>query len=126
LDPRKWIDITLVHREEISHDTRRFRFELPGAQEGIRLGLPVGLHVLLGAYIGDQLIVRPYTPIGPVIADEDQGPNLTSVRKMRHADKQARACVRACVGYVEFVIKIYFSNKSKAFPRVGYPESNSS
>jgi nitrate reductase (NAD(P)H) len=94
LDPRKWIDITLVHREEISHDTRRFRFELPGAQEGIRLGLPVGLHVLLGAYIGDQLIVRPYTPIGPVIADEDQG-------------------------YVEFVIKIYFGNKSKAFPRGG-------
>jgi nitrate reductase (NAD(P)H) len=98
LDPRKWIDITLVHREEISHDTRRFRFELPGAQEGIRLGLPVGLHVLLGAYIGDQLIVRPYTPIGPVIADEDQGPHLTSVRNMRHADKQARACVRRLCG----------------------------
>jgi nitrate reductase (NAD(P)H) len=73
LDPRKWLDITLVSREEISPDTRRFRFSLPGAEKGVQLGLPVGLHVLLGAYIDDQLIVRPYTPIGPVLADEDAG-----------------------------------------------------
>jgi nitrate reductase (NAD(P)H) len=83
LDPRKWIDITLVRREEISPDTRKFRFELPGAREGVQLGLPVGLHVLLGAYIDDQLIVRPYTPIGPVVVDEDPG-----------------ACVSCCVSCV--------------------------
>jgi len=93
LDPHKWIDITLVSKEEISHDTRKFRFKLPGPP-GVQLGLPVGLHVLLGAYIGDQLIVRPYTPIGPVMAGENDG-------------------------HVEFVIKIYFRNQNKAFPQGG-------
>lgn len=61
-----------MSKEEISHDTRKFRFKLPGPP-GVQLGLPVGLHVLLGAYIGDQLIVRPYTPIGPVMAGENDG-----------------------------------------------------
>jgi len=90
LNPRHWIDITLVERTELSHDSRKFRFALPGAEKGVQLGLPVGQHVLLGAYIGEQLMVRPYTPIGPVLANED-------------------------VGCVEFVIKVYFKNKSKIF-----------
>lgn len=35
--------------QEVSHDTRRFRFELPSPQQ--RLGLPVGHHITVTAQV---------------------------------------------------------------------------
>ncbi|CAF3348857.1 unnamed protein product [Rotaria socialis] len=58
----------LVHKEKISHDTCRFRFELPSSKHV--LGLPIGRHVYLTAYVNGELVKRPYTP---VTSDDSQG-----------------------------------------------------
>jgi hypothetical protein len=116
-----------VGREEVSSDTRKLRFALPGAERGVQLGLPVGMHVLLGTYIDDQLVVRPYTPIAPVAADEDPGmychPRTPTHWHCLFAIVRLFVAKRRLpnnAGYVEFLIKIYFSNKSKAFPAVHF------
>jgi nitrate reductase (NAD(P)H) len=47
LNPKKKIPFTLVEKEELSHNVRRFRFALQSPQH--RFGLPVGKHVFLYA-----------------------------------------------------------------------------
>ena len=47
LNPRKRIPFTLVQKDELSHNVRRFRFALQSPQH--RFGLPVGKHVFLYA-----------------------------------------------------------------------------
>jgi len=81
--------LKLIEREVLSHDTRRFRFELP-SNEHI-LGLPVGQHIYLSATVNGQLIVRPYTP---VTSDDDKG-------------------------YMDLVVKVYFKNSHPKFPDGG-------
>lgn len=58
----------LAHKEDISHDTRLFRFQLPSAKHV--LGLPVGQHIYLTAHINGELVKRPYTP---TTSDDNQG-----------------------------------------------------
>lgn len=58
----------LVFKEEITHDTRRFRFALPSAEHA--LGLPIGHHIYLSAKINGDTVVRPYTP---TTSDDDKG-----------------------------------------------------
>nr|DBA30354.1 TPA: hypothetical protein GDO54_006348 [Pyxicephalus adspersus] len=60
--------LRLILREEISHDTRRFRFALPSPEH--ILGLPIGQHIYLSARIDGNLVVRPYTPVS---SDDDKG-----------------------------------------------------
>lgn len=81
--------LPLVEKEEISHDTRRFRFGLPTAKHV--LGLPVGQHIQLSAMINEELVIRSYTP---VTSDDDQG-------------------------YVDLVIKVYKSGVHPKFPDGG-------
>ncbi|XP_050775922.1 NADH-cytochrome b5 reductase 3 isoform X1 [Gopherus flavomarginatus] len=81
--------LRLIDKEEISHDTRRFRFALP-TREHI-LGLPVGQHIYLSARINGNLVVRPYTPVS---SDDDKG-------------------------YVDLVVKIYFKGVHPKFPDGG-------
>ncbi|KAB0802776.1 hypothetical protein PPYR_04962 [Photinus pyralis] len=88
-DPQVKYALPLVEKEEISHDTRRFRFKLPS--KGHILGLPVGQHIHLSAKIGDDLIIRSYTPVS---SNEDRG-------------------------YVDLVIKVYFKNVHPKFPEGG-------
>jgi cytochrome-b5 reductase len=59
---------TLAHKENVSHDTRRFRFQLPSSKHV--LGLPVGQHIYLTAHINGELVKRPYTP---TTSDDNQG-----------------------------------------------------
>ena len=68
LDKDQKIAFKLVKREEVSHDTRKFRFELQSAHHV--LGLPVGNHMYLSARIGGELVRRPYTP---VTSDDELG-----------------------------------------------------
>ena len=68
----------LVFKEEISHDTRRFRFALPSAEHA--LGLPIGQHIYLSAKINGDTVVRPYTP---TTSDDDKG-FFDLVVKVRH------------------------------------------
>uniref|UniRef100_A0A336K110 NADH-cytochrome b5 reductase n=1 Tax=Culicoides sonorensis TaxID=179676 RepID=A0A336K110_CULSO len=81
--------LPLIEKEEISHDTRRFRFGLPSEKHV--LGLPVGQHIQLSAMINEELVIRSYTP---VTSDDDEG-------------------------YVDLVIKVYQKGVHPKFPEGG-------
>ncbi|CAF1547464.1 unnamed protein product, partial [Didymodactylos carnosus] len=73
--------LPLLHKENVSHDTRRFRFQLPSCDHV--LGLSPGQHIYLTVRPIDndqQIIKRPYSPVT--------------------TDNDAR-------GYFDLVIKIY-------------------
>ncbi|CAD7081343.1 unnamed protein product [Hermetia illucens] len=89
IDPNDKYLLPLIEREEISHDTRRFRFGLPSNKHV--LGLPVGQHIHLIATIKDELVIRSYTPVS---SDDN-------------------------LGYVDLVIKVYFKNTHPKFPDGG-------
>lgn len=89
LDPDVKYTVKLIEREEISHDTRRFRFALPSAEH--TLGLPTGQHIYLIATVNEQIVLRPYTP----------------VTSDRHH------------GYFDLVVKVYFRNVHPKFPEGG-------
>ncbi|KAB7499805.1 NADH-cytochrome b5 reductase 2 [Armadillidium nasatum] len=88
-DPNVKYSLELIEKEEISHDTRRFRFRLPSNEHV--LGLPIGQHIYLSARVDGQLVVRPYTPVS---SDDDKG-------------------------YMDLVIKVYFKNVHPKFPEGG-------
>lgn len=88
-DPTVKYPLKLIDREEVSHDTRRFRFALPSMEH--ILGLPVGQHIYLSARIDGQLVIRPYTPVS---SDDDKG-------------------------YMDLVIKVYFKDVNPKFPEGG-------
>lgn len=89
LDPQKKIPFKLIDKKIVSHDTRRFRFELQSPEH--ILGLPVGNHMYLSAKVDGNLVIRPYTP---VTSDDE-------------------------VGYFELVIKVYFKNVHPKYPDGG-------
>lgn len=89
IDPTIKYPLKLVDKEKVSHDTRRFRFQLPSPDH--ILGLPVGQHIYLTAKKDGDLIIRPYTPVS---SDDDKG-------------------------YMDLVIKVYFKNVHPKFPDGG-------
>ena len=89
VDPVVKYPFELVFKEELTHDTRLFRFALPSPDH--RLGLPVGQHIYLSAKINGELVVRPYTPTS---SDRDKG-------------------------FFDLVIKVYKANVHPKFPQGG-------
>ncbi|XP_043337774.1 NADH-cytochrome b5 reductase 2 isoform X2 [Cervus canadensis] len=81
--------LPLIEKEQISHNTRRFRFGLPSLDHA--LGLPVGNYVHLLAKIDGVVVVRAYTPVS---SDDD-------------------------LGFVDLIIKIYFKNVHPNHPEGG-------
>lgn len=81
LDKDQKIAFKLVKREEVSHDTRRFRFQLQTPNHV--LGLPVGNHMYLTARINGDLVRRPYTPV-------------TSDDELGYFELVIKVCVRFC------------------------------
>lgn len=79
----------LIEKEEISHDTRRFRFALQTPEH--ILGLPIGQHIYLSAKVDGKMVIRPYTP---TTSDDE-------------------------VGYFDLVVKIYFKDVHPKFPDGG-------
>lgn len=88
-DPNEKYLLPLIEKEEISHDTRKYRFGLP-SKEHI-LGLPVGQHINLSAQIKGELVIRSYTPVS---SDDDKG-------------------------FVDLVVKVYRKNVHPKFPDGG-------
>ncbi|XP_042137448.1 NADH-cytochrome b5 reductase 2 isoform X1 [Peromyscus maniculatus bairdii] len=88
-DPEAEYPLPLIEKEQINHNTRRFRFGLPSPDHV--LGLPVGNYVHFLAQINDQWVIRAYTPVS---SDDDQG-------------------------FVDFIIKIYFKNVHPRYPEGG-------
>ncbi|XP_019733678.1 NADH-cytochrome b5 reductase 2 isoform X2 [Hippocampus comes] len=89
LDPVVKYPLQLIDKQEISHDTKKFRFGLPSSDH--ILGLPVGQHVYLSARVNGSLVVRAYTPVS---SDDQQG-------------------------YVDLVVKVYYKNTHASFPEGG-------
>ena len=89
VDPQNPISVRLIQKDKISHDTRRFRFALPGPEH--TLGLPLGKHIYLSGTVGGTLVSRPYTP--------------TSLHDQK--------------GFFELVIKVYFAGVHPKFPDGG-------
>lgn len=58
----------LASKENVTHDTRRFRFELP--EQTNTLGIAPGQHIVTKAMIDGKPLFRPYSPTSPV---EQQG-----------------------------------------------------
>lgn len=88
-DPVVKYSLPLIKKDIISHDTRKYRFALPTPDHV--LGLPLGQHVHLTAKIGDEVVIRSYTPVS---SDDDHG-------------------------YVDLVVKVYFKNVHPKFPDGG-------
>lgn len=89
VDPTVKYPLKLIEKEEISHDTRRYRFQLPSPEHV--LGLPIGQHVFLTAKVKGDLVIRAYTPVS---SDDDKG-------------------------FVDLVVKVYFKNVHPKFPDGG-------
>uniref|UniRef100_A0A8C9U5I0 NADH-cytochrome b5 reductase n=1 Tax=Scleropages formosus TaxID=113540 RepID=A0A8C9U5I0_SCLFO len=89
LDPNVKYALPLTEKEEINHDTKRFRFALPSPAH--ILGLPTGQHVYLSAKVGGNLVIRAYTPVS---SDKDQG-------------------------FVDLVVKVYYKNSHPKYPEGG-------
>ncbi len=87
LDSEVWHSFKLIEMEGISHDVRRFRFALHSKDH--ILGLPIGQHISLKFIdVDGKEVQRSYTP---TTSDEH-------------------------LGYVDFVIKIYYKNIHPQFP----------
>ena len=52
----------MIEREDINHNTRRYRFGLPTAT--MALGLPVGQHIFIKGTVDGKPVMRAYTPLG--------------------------------------------------------------
>ncbi|XP_018112915.1 NADH-cytochrome b5 reductase 2-like [Xenopus laevis] len=89
LDSNAKYPLPLIEKQEISHDTKKFRFGLPSAEHV--LGLPVGQHVYLSAKINGSLVVRAYTPVS---SDDVKG-------------------------HVDLIVKVYYKNVNPKFPDGG-------
>ncbi|CAI9545455.1 unnamed protein product, partial [Staurois parvus] len=89
LDPNTKYPLPLIEKQEISHDTKKFRFGLPSSEH--ILGLPIGQHIYLSAKVNGSLVVRAYTPVS---SDEVKG-------------------------HIDLVIKVYYKNVNPKFPDGG-------
>lgn len=61
LNTRQKLAVPLIEKEVLSHDSRRFRFELPTKDH--KLGLPIGKHFFVSGRWQGEFVMRPYTPV---------------------------------------------------------------
>ncbi|OKL61217.1 hypothetical protein UA08_03380 [Talaromyces atroroseus] len=79
----RWTQARLTQKKRLSEDTYRYTFSLP--QPTKKLGLETGQHLQVGFHFADRLVVRPYTPVRPVVDCEDDG-TFDLVVKTYHPD----------------------------------------
>jgi len=85
-----WQEFKLMEVEKISHDVRKFRFALQSPDHV--LGLPIGQHISFKFTDAEgKDCIRSYTPVSSDLE----------------------------LGYVDFVIKVYFKNVHPKFPGGG-------
>eukprot|EP00051_Salpingoeca_urceolata_P000855 m.36615 g.36615 ORF g.36615 m.36615 type:complete len:313 (-) comp11037_c0_seq2:104-1042(-) len=81
VDKNKKIELVILEKENITHDVRRIRLQLPTPKHVS--GLAPGKHINAVATIKDSLVIRNYTPVSSVDAR----------------------------GYLDLVLKVYFPNE---------------
>ena len=90
LKPDEIVELKLIEKVEVTHDTNRYRFGFPNEDDV--LGLPTGKHIALTFEDENgEPVSRSYTPVS---SDVDKG-------------------------FVDFVIKVYRSNVHPDFPEGG-------
>lgn len=89
LNPEQYQAFKLIKKQELNHDTRLLRFALQSPKHV--LGLPIGQHISLKYEENGKMVTRSYTPT----SSDDE------------------------LGYVDFVIKVYFPDKHPKFPEGG-------
>ena len=93
LNPKQWVSLEVDAKVPLSHDTILLRLKLDS--EKYQCGLPVGYHVYLrgekNGEPGAKKVMRAYTP----------------------------SSLNGTLGFVEFVIKVYFPNDHKEYPEGG-------
>ncbi|KAL6229260.1 hypothetical protein BDW75DRAFT_249970 [Aspergillus navahoensis] len=71
LKRHSWTQARLVHKTPVSEDTNRYTFELLSKNK--KLGLQTGQHIQIGFHFIDQLVFRSYTPVKPILDEEEDG-----------------------------------------------------
>ncbi|KAL4809181.1 hypothetical protein BDV18DRAFT_167373 [Aspergillus unguis] len=66
-----WTQAKLSKKHRVSEDTQRYTFSLPPPAKA--LGMKTGQHIQVGFHFQDKLVMRPYTPVRPVLDSEDDG-----------------------------------------------------
>ena len=115
------IDLVLIDKVELSHDTRRFRFALPSSSHV--LGLPTGQHISL-SYIEDGKVQSRYVRRPRVAASSPRRGRADIIAVTTAARCPARSSYTPTssdrdVGIVDFVIKVYYKNVHPKFPEGG-------
>ncbi|KAI0369801.1 hypothetical protein BV20DRAFT_996285 [Pilatotrama ljubarskyi] len=75
LQPDSFTAAKLVKRKPVCADSTLYTFELPRNSDGSagKLGLPVGQHIQISLHFKDQAVLRSYTPVRPVLPQEEDG-----------------------------------------------------
>lgn len=112
VDPVVKYSLPLIKKDIINHDTRKFRFALPTPDHV--LGLPIGQHVHLTVKIGEEVVIRSYTP---VTSDDDHG-YVDLVIKVTNQIKYDICYAIQCENYksnyiFRFILKMYIQNSRK-------------
>lgn len=88
----------MIERKEISEDSLIYRFQLPKGKK--YLGVGTCQHVEVGFHMKDKMLIRPYTPIKPVLP--------------RDAKVQAEdAELHDGTGFFDLIIKTYFPDEEQ-------------
>ncbi|KAB8346137.1 hypothetical protein FH972_023183 [Carpinus fangiana] len=68
LEPRRYLDLPIVARDELSHDSSKFTLALPTPDDV--LGLPIGQHISIRGDVDGKSVQRSYTPTS---SNKDRG-----------------------------------------------------
>lgn len=99
LKKHAWTSVTLAAKEELSKDSRKYRFEF--VEKDKRLGLATGKHVLLGFHFEDKLVFRAYTPTRPVLLEEEDGSFDLVVKTYFPSDKDPGGTISNVLDCIE-------------------------
>lgn len=102
LQKHRWVPVKLIHRQEISNDSRTYTFELPGGKPD--LGLGTCQHILIGFHLKDKMLVRSYTPTRPLLPAANNGKDHVGGVDQKFEDGN---------GTFDLTVKTYFPDDSQ-------------
>jgi len=73
LQARDWVTLKLKDKKKEGTDSYRFIFEHPNSAKGKIFGLPVGQFVYMRGEPEGRIVLRPYTPVHPILSKDEDG-----------------------------------------------------
>jgi nitrate reductase (NAD(P)H) len=71
LNSKRWKQVTLTNKKQLSDDTFAYTFRFREPQESKKLGLSTCQHIQFGIHMLDKMLIRSYTPTRPVVESEE-------------------------------------------------------